>query len=321
MKTNYPRISFFCLIFILLLSSCSLSVSQPTSIPTVKPQITDTQEILPTNTSVVESSPTPAVVDLSAEALQNIIYRLSSYGKVKDVQLLNGEYNSAAENDPISVRFIKPIVITDLNNDGLKDAAVLVAENYGGTGVFISLVVFLNQEGKAVQSDTILIDDRAEINSFDVVDGKLILEGKVHGVEDAMCCPTFAVKRTYQVTQDGLQLVSQSSKTASGDLREIVIESPADGAEVSGTVQVVGTVTISPFENNLVIIINDSQGNEISRGPFMVNSDGIGGPGTFDNPVDLSAISPGSTIRLSLSELSMADGSLLTMDSVELKIK
>jgi hypothetical protein len=101
----------------------------------------------------------------------------------------------------------------------------------------------------------------------------------------------------------------------------VAISSPIDGSQVSGQVHLVGTVTVSPFENNLVYRILDEQGNQLAEGPFNVESDGVGGPGTFDNSIDLSAYSSGSRLRISLSDLSAKDGSLLMMDSVKLMIK
>ena len=50
----------------------------------------------------------------------------------------------------------------------------------------------------------------------------------------------------------------------------------------------------------------------------MVNSDGTGGAATFDAPIDIFSLPKGMPIRLELVEVSMADGSTLALDSVEL---
>jgi hypothetical protein len=47
----------------------------------------------------------------------------------------------------------------------------------------------------------------------------------------------------------------------------------------------------------------------------------MGAPGTFDSVIDLSAIPAGTVIRIELQDLSMADGHMLAMDSVELVVK
>ena len=119
-------------------------------------------------------------------------------------------------------------------------------------------------------------------------------------------------------TKSGLEMTHFVSKTSDGTERSINIESPASGTQVSGSVQVKGKMSIAPFENNLAYRIYDASGNELAAGPFMVNADTMGGPGTFDNVIDLSTIPAGLVVRLELQDLSMADGSTLAMDLVEL---
>jgi hypothetical protein len=47
----------------------------------------------------------------------------------------------------------------------------------------------------------------------------------------------------------------------------------------------------------------------------------MGTPGTFDASIDISMVPAGTTIRLKITDLSAADGSILAMDSVELMVK
>jgi hypothetical protein len=103
--------------------------------------------------------------------------------------------------------------------------------------------------------------------------------------------------------------------------RTIVIESPPDGGEVFTTVPIKGSVTIAPFENNLVYRIYDVSGIELSAGAFMVAAPDLGAPGTFEEVIPLGNILSGTIIRLEVQDLSAADGSLLAMDSVELVVK
>jgi hypothetical protein len=86
-------------------------------------------------------------------------------------------------------------------------------------------------------------------------------------------------------------------------------------------VRIKGKVSISPFENNLAYKIYDAAGKELANGPVNVSSDGAGGPGTFDNTIDLNAIPAGLVVRFELSDVSAADGSTLAMDSLELLMK
>lgn len=310
----------------MVLISCWLfGCASPTSpvteaaVPIEKTTPTDvavsTVEVIPTDTT---APPSPAPADLTLEKIKNAEYKLNAIDNPRVIRLVDGIF---VDEDRTDVRLIEPIIFKDLNGDGVVDAAVLVGENFSGTGTFVSLVVFLNQNGQPLQFAATLVDDRPKITSLTVEDGQIVLEALVHGVDDPMCCPTFPVTRTYGLGTNGLVLTSQTSQTPGGAERTITIEQPLDGSEVSGTVQVIGTVTISPFENNLVYAIYNEKGEELLRGPFPVQAEDLGGPGTFDNPIDLGGIPIGSVIRLELSELSMADGSLLAMDSVGLKVK
>ena len=59
----------------------------------------------------------------------------------------------------------------------------------------------------------------------------------------------------------------------------------------------------------------------LAEGPLQVISEEMGGPGTFDSPIDISTLPAGPPIRLALLDLSAADGSILAMDSVALVVK
>jgi len=197
-----------------------------------------------------------------------------------------------------------------------------LAENTGGSGTFISAVVILGEDGQPVQSGSALIGDRVKITSLTIQpDHKIVLTGTIHGPNDPMCCPTFQVTETYQLSKSGLELVRLTSQTPDGKERAIHIESPANAAQVSDSVEVKGNVSISPFENNLVYRIYDGTGKKWAEGPIQVKSAEMGGPGTFDTTIDISNIPAGLLIRLEILDLSAADGSTLAMDSVELLVK
>jgi hypothetical protein len=136
-----------------------------------------------------------------------------------------------------------------------------------------------------------------------------------------MASPSLPVQETFQWSESaGLNLMRFSTARGEGWWL-IEINAPASGSEASGAVQVQGSMPIAPFENNLRLRVYDLEGNVLQEGPFAVQAEDIGQPGTFDNTVDLSAIPAGTTVRLELSEISMKDGSTLAMDSVILKVR
>jgi hypothetical protein len=265
------------------------------------------------------SAPAPTVSPLTVEMLKNGTYVLPE--SKETVTLVNGTYDRAESNENIlHVELRDPIAFGDLNSDGAEDAAFVLSENMGGTGFFMSVVVILNQGGMPVQSASRFLDDRAQLNSVVIINGRIAVDAVIHGFNDPMCCPNFPVVETFRLTGGALILTRFTSRTPGGDERAITITGPADGTSVSGSAQLTGTVTISPFENNLAYKILNPAGVELLTGSFLVNSGGMGTPGTFNVSISLAGIPSGTTVRIEVSDLSAADGSLLAMDSVGLQV-
>jgi hypothetical protein len=231
---------------------------------------------------------------------------------------VNGAYTLPNGNG--SIHLLDPLALGDLDNDGAGDAAALIAENYGGSGTFVSLIAFRNENGQPVQIAITPIDDRPQVTSLRFDAGQLALEATVHGLEDPMCCPTLQTRRHYALIGSSLTLRDFSTLTADGRWREIQITSPQDGASASSA-RLQGTVTIAPFENSLVYHVFDAAGNELAVGPVTVSAAELGASGTFDAAIALSGIPAGEAVRIEILDLSAADGSLLAMDSVTLTIK
>ena len=141
------------------------------------------------------------------------------------------------------------------------------------------------------------------------------MDAVVHSFNDPACCPEFAVTRTFRLIGGSLVLVNATSQTPGGGERVITIDAPLDGADASGALLIRGSVTISPFENNLSYRVYNEQGNELAAGPIMVSAPDLGAPGTFTATLDLSAFSIGR-LWIEVSDLSAADGSVLALASV-----
>jgi hypothetical protein len=85
----------------------------------------------------------------------------------------------------------------DLDQDGVADAALILAENSGGSGTFIYLAAVLNEEGLPVNTSTILLGDRVRVQSLQVLDGRIVVMALTHAPDDPLCCPTQLVEMTY----------------------------------------------------------------------------------------------------------------------------
>lgn len=271
----------------------------------------------------VPDEPTPSALpgSLTPESIRHARYVLGGRGIVETVQLANGIYQGGQGAEYASVWLLDPLAFGDLNGDGAEDAVALVAENYGGTGVFVYLVVFLNQNGQPQFYLNRLVDDRPIVNTLTIQGDDILLDVVLHGFEDPGCCPSLRVVDRYRLETTELVLRQRTSFTPGGLERRVTIDSPRDGETVSGSVRLVGSVTIAPFEANLACRIYDSRGAELAAQPFMVSAPDMGAPGTFDHSVDLSAIPSGTVVRIELQDVSMADGSLLAMNSLVLTVR
>jgi hypothetical protein len=285
-------------LILLLLAGCSFPLGQVITPPT---------------------SATPPAVSLTLDQLKNYAYLAPQYDRV--ATLKDGKFETGSGTDIFSAVLQPEVAFGDLNGIGAEDAVLLLAENGGGTGVFVSLIAVLNENGTPMQAATAFIDDRPKIDSLTISDGKIILGATIHSITDPMVSPTFKVSETYQMPSAGLTtlvLTHFVSYTPDGAERSITIENPKNGDKVSGSVQVKGRMPISPFENTLAFRIYDASGKDLATGPFMVNSDAVGGPATLDAFIDISALPKGIGIRLDLIDVSMADGSTVALDSVTL---
>jgi len=308
-KSKRWRLTYIPLVVVLMLASCrsfesdSLTpdlASEPTSIPET-------------------STPSPDY----ATRIRNAKYQLGFVDSLRIVQLSDGKFEQGAlgGEDYVSITVADLNARGDLNGDVFDEYASLVAENYGGSGVFVFLTVFSDVNGELVSETSAFIADRPQLNELSIKNGEVYLRATVQKSDDPICCPTLDTARHYRLVDKQLEMVDYATFTADGRPRTISIESPTDGTEVFNSVLIKGSVAIAPFENNLVYRIYDVGNVELAIGSITVNADDLGAPGTFEQTILLGNVLSGATIRIELQDISAADGSLLSMDSVELVVK
>ena len=228
--------------------------------------------------------PTTAISALTPDQVKNAKYQLVSRDAQPIVKLTNGAYQSTTDvssPDFMSISLAPQMAFGDLNGDGAGDAAVLLAENYGGSGVFVSVIAMLNQNGQPVQAASDLIDDRPQINSLSIQNGQIFLDATIHGPNDPGCCAAQSTQRTYQLVAGKLVFTSFISKTPDGGERVITIDSPMNGSTVSLPLMITGHVTIAPFENNLGYSVFDANNNQVANGSFLVKQINPEAPARF----------------------------------------
>jgi hypothetical protein len=255
--------------------------------------------------------------------IRNAEYQLTATGSPRLIQLTDGRFEQGApgSDEYISITVTDFTARGDLDGDGLEEYAALVAENYGGTGVFVFLVVFSDVDGRLIFQTSIGVDDRPQPNELSISNREVFLDVTVHRADEPMCCPTLKSARHYRLVNNQLRMTDYVTFTPDGRPRTITIESPANGTEVFRSIPVTGRVAIAPFENNLVYRIYDLGGVELAIGSITLSAQDLGGPGAFEQTILLGNILSGAVIRLEVQDINAEDGSLFAMDSVELVVK
>lgn len=303
------RLGIVMLLAVLFASCRSFASDSPTA------DIAPEPSILPET-----STPSPDYVT----RIRNSDYQLGFVDSLRIVQLTDGKFeqDSPGGEDYVSVTVTDFTARGDLNGDGFDEYAAIIVENYGGTGVFAFLVIFSDENGNLVFQTSTFIGDRPQLTELSIKGREVYLDATIQKANDPMCCPTLKTARHYRLVNNYLDMRDYITFTPDGRPRAITIDSPAAGTGVFSSVRIMGTVTIAPFENNLVYRIFDVGGVELAIGSITVSSPEPGTPGTFDQTIKLGYILSGAVIRIEVQDVSAEDGSLLAMCSVvELVVK
>ncbi len=110
-----------------------------------------------------------------------------------------------------SVSLIESLAASgDLNGDGSEDAAVLLIENSGGSGVFIYLVVVVQEDGNPVNIATVLIGDRVQLRKMTIDNGKIITDTLIPDTGRPITSPNLKLRTVYELR--GSELVITDSE-------------------------------------------------------------------------------------------------------------
>ncbi len=105
--------------------------------------------------------------------------------------------------------------VTEGELDGVATTAAILVVNSGGTGNFYDLVALQGTLEDPSVLTSAPLGDRVEINSLTIEDDLIVVDMINQGPDDAMCCPTQNVIRTYAL-QDG-ELVQTSEEVVGGE--------------------------------------------------------------------------------------------------------
>ena len=304
------------LALVLVLLACSVQIDTtnppPISITdTLVPSSTVTET--PTLPSLTPSPLPPSGPELSLDSLRNATYYAPFYGRT--VTLVNGSYSEGSGATAYSVQMLDVYAFGDLNGDGKFDAAVILAENGGGSGVFESVVAVIDLDGAPHQTGLVQLGDRVLVNSAIISSGVIHLNMIVDGPNDPACCPSQPEMQSFWLLGNNLWLMRVTSGPT-GVERSINITYPSNWVDVTNPFTVNGNVPISPFENTLNYAIYLPDGTKVNESSLLVSSAGMGTPGTFSQTLNLSSAGISGQVVIQFKDLSAADGSILALDSV-----
>lgn len=149
----------------------------------------------------------PASAELSAAALRNAAYR-SDYLEEGRLTLADGRYDDTLRR--VHVTMLPRYAVGDLDGDGRPDAAVVLATNTGGSGVFETLVAVLDRDGEPVHAASAYLGDRVRVGRLAIEERLVVLELIEHGPGEPMCCPTVSAERRFRL--DGHVLTEVGAK-------------------------------------------------------------------------------------------------------------
>jgi hypothetical protein len=137
--------------------------------------------------------------DIAATA-REASYSMSHLG-AGIIQLSGGTYQDSS--GALEVHLVKSAT-GDLDGDGRRDAAVVLASQTGGTGTFVDLFVVLDKDKGPVTRGPASLGDRVEVDSMRVTNRAIKLHLLTHGPDDPLCCPTQRVVETFVLAADSL---------------------------------------------------------------------------------------------------------------------
>jgi hypothetical protein len=271
--------------------------------------VTDTPALGPSVTPGSGPSETPTTPSgtggLTLDMLRNGTYHAPYFDRT--VTLVNGNFSDGAG---YSVQMLEVYAFGDLNGDHKDEAAIILAENDGGSGTFESVLAVSLQSGAAHQIGQYELGDRVLINTADISSGVIHLDMLVQGPSDPLCCPSQPEKQNFWMIGNSLWLMRLTS-TAGGVERAINISSPGNWVHVTNPFTVNGSASYTPFESTLAYKVYLIDGTTVNSSSVIVNSSAM-----FSQNFNFSAAGIADFVIIQFADYSAADGSLVALGSV-----
>ncbi|MCP3852993.1 MAG: META domain-containing protein [Gammaproteobacteria bacterium] len=148
----------------------------------------------------------------------NMIY--SGIYENRTVELKDGQWSGSPFVSGASSRATVGLINNfsfsgDMDGDGQNEKVVFLWENSGGSGTRVYMAVIDTKSGKPVNVATHLVGDRVQLVMGRVDKQRIELDVIQAGMNDAACCPTSKVLRTWSMnkTSNGAQLIENKPFT------------------------------------------------------------------------------------------------------------
>jgi hypothetical protein len=132
----------------------------------------------------------------AAEIFGNMTYYVGNEHSSESVTLVDSLYRSAFLN----VFYENKFVYGDFNHDGLKDAAVILEKNSGGSAYVLSLNFLINDGKKLVHKAFRKLEDGSDVNKISQRNGKVLIDMYIRQKNDWARYPLKRVKNVYKYT-------------------------------------------------------------------------------------------------------------------------
>lgn len=179
------------------------------------------------------------------------------------VSLVDGKAITGTDQKTSTAVFGEP-VLGDLNGDGVNDAALIITQDSGGSGVFYYVAAAINTKNGAQGTNAMLLGDRIAPQNSEIKDGQIIANYADRKIGEPMTtAPSVGVsqyfalngttlEKTFAPTQKVTYLISEASTTkycngvdmdSAGYQKTITVKkSTSTEAVVPTTLQIIKTV-------------------------------------------------------------------------------
>ncbi len=110
------------------------------------------------------------------EIFGNMTYIIGDKERSQEVTLVDGKYRDTPKHPLLCVYYGGDFVYGDFNNDGLRDAAVVITESGGGSANWLSLAFLINDGEKLIHRSSYDLGYKPDIVSLTEEDGKVVVD-------------------------------------------------------------------------------------------------------------------------------------------------